>query len=142
MFRFSLKLNFMKGFKKFIFYWLPPIGWMMFIFSLSSQTRVSLTHQVVSDFIFFKSLHMLEYAVLYGLLFRALYQIDNKIMSLKNKFILPIIIGFIYSFTDELHQLFVPTRSGQLRDTGFDLLGILLMYTLIKRYLKQLKKYL
>ena len=85
---------------------------------------------------------MLEYAVLYGLLFRALYQIDNKIMSLKNKFILPIIIGFIYSFTDELHQLFVPTRSGQLRDTGYDLLGILLMYTLIKRYLKQLKKYL
>jgi len=132
----------MKGFKKFIFYWLPPIGWMIFIFSLSSQTKISLTHQIASDFIFFKSLHMLEYAILYGLLFRALYQIDNKKMSLKNKFILPIIIGFIYSFTDELHQLFVPTRSGQLRDTGFDLLGILLMYTLIKRYLKQLKKYL
>lgn len=125
----------MKGFKLIVFYWLPAIIWMMFIFFLSSQTKVSVTHQFISDFIIFKTLHVVEYSILYLLLFRAFYSIKNQKLSLKNKFILPIIIGFFYSITDELHQLRVPTRSGRLTDTGFDLIGIILMYTLIKKYL-------
>lgn len=132
----------MKEFKHFFFYWLPAIAWMTFIFFLSSQTKVSITHQFISDFIIFKTLHVLEYAVLYFLLFRGFYSLKNSELSLKIKFILPIIISFFYSITDELHQLFVPTRSGQLRDTGFDLLGIILMYTLIKKYIDRIKKYL
>ena len=132
----------MKGFRFFAFYWLPAIAWMIFIFFLSSHTKVSVTHYFISDFIIFKTLHIIEYAILYFLLFRAFYPINNKWLSLKYKFILPIIIGFFYSVTDELHQLFVPTRSGQLKDTGFDLLGIILMYTFIKKYFNDIKKYL
>jgi VanZ family protein len=41
------------------------------------------------------------------------------------------IIGFLYSLSDELHQS-IPTRSSQWRDTGIDLLGIVLMYTLLR----------
>jgi len=125
----------MKGFKSIIFNWLPPIIWMMFIFFLSSQTKVSVTHQFISDFIIFKTLHVIEYSILYLLLFRAFYSIKNQKLSFNSKLILPIIIGFFYSITDELHQLRVPTRSGRLVDTGFDLIGIILMYTLIKKYL-------
>lgn len=132
----------MKVFKFFLFYWLPVIVWMLFIFFLSSQTKISITHQFASDFAIFKTLHMIEYAILYFLLFRALYPIKNKNLSFKSKLIIPIIIGFFYSITDEFHQLFVATRSGQLRDTCFDLLGIILMYALIKKYLTALKKYL
>lgn len=132
----------MRQFKSFTVYWVPAIAWMMFIFFLSSQTKVSVAHKFIIDFIIFKSLHVIEYAVLYFLIFRALYQTNNNKLPLKYKFILPIVIGFFYSITDELHQLFVPTRSGQLKDTGFDLLGLILMYTLIKYNFHKIKKYL
>lgn len=132
----------MRGFKIIVGYWLPVIAWMGLIFFLSSQTKVSLTHKFIFDFIIFKTLHAVEYAILYFLLFRAFYSINKKKLSLKYAFIFPIIIGFFYSITDELHQLYVPTRSGQLKDTGFDLLGIILMYTFIKIRLNSLKKFL
>lgn len=132
----------MKRLSYFLKFWLPVILWMAFIFSLSSQSKISVTQTFIYDFMIFKTLHMIEYAFLYLLLFRAFYSIKNKKFSLALKFILPIIISFIYSISDEFHQLHVPTRSGQWRDTGIDLLGIILMYTFIKRYFDVLKKYL
>ena len=115
---------------------------MAFIFSLSSQSKISVTQTFAYDFMIFKTLHMIEYAFLYLLLFRAFYSIKNKNFPRALQFILPIIISFIYSISDEFHQLYVPSRSGQWRDTGIDLLGIVLMYTLVKRYFDVLKKYL
>lgn len=35
-------------------------------------------------------------------------------------------IALLYSFSDELHQLFVPGREGKISDVGFDLVGIFL----------------
>lgn len=35
------------------------------------------------------------------------------------------IIGTIYAITDEIHQLFVPGRSGEIRDVCIDSLGII-----------------
>ncbi len=132
----------MKQFVYFLKFWLPALLWMSFIFSLSSHPKVSISHVYAYDFIIFKTLHMIEYAILYFLLFRAFYSIKNKGFSFTLKLIVPIFISFIYSISDEFHQLFVPTRSGQWRDTGIDLLGIVLMYTLVKKYFYILKKYL
>jgi VanZ family protein len=132
----------MRRWAYFLNYWLPVLIWMGFIFSLSSQSKVSVTQTFVYDFMIFKTLHMIEYAILYFLLFRGFYSIKNKNFSLVLKFILPMIIGFLYSLSDELHQLYVPTRSGQWRDTGIDLLGIVLMYTFIKKYFRFFKRYL
>jgi len=132
----------MKRLNYFISNWLPVFLWMGFIFTLSAQSKISVTQTFVYDFMIFKTLHMIEYAFLYLLLFRAFYSIKNKNFPLSLKFILPILISFIYSISDEFHQLYVPTRSGQWRDTGIDLLGIILMYTLVKRYFRVLKKYL
>lgn len=38
----------------------------------------------------------------------------------------PVLICFIYACTDEIHQLFVPGRSGKLSDVGIDALGFCL----------------
>jgi len=116
--------------------------WMGFIFSLSSQSKISVTQTFVYDFMIFKTLHMIEYAFLYLLFFRAFNSIKNKNFPYVLKLVLPIIISFVYSISDEFHQLYVPTRSGQWKDTGIDLLGIILMYTFVKRYFRVLKKYL
>ena len=47
-----------------------------------------------------------------------------------------IILSIIYSFTDELHQLFIPGRAGQLQDILIDLIGIILGYISYTLYLK------
>lgn len=108
---------------------------MLFLFFLSSQSRISVTHKYIYDFLIFKSLHVIEYAILYFFLFRAFSR--NKI-----NFLIPMIIAIFYSMTDEFHQTFVPTRSGKLQDVAIDFLGVILMYTFIKKYLKVLKRVL
>lgn len=35
------------------------------------------------------------------------------------------IFGTVYAITDEIHQLFIPGRSGEIRDVCIDLLGVL-----------------
>ena len=53
--------------------------------------------------------------------FLCTYDIDNK-----KKLIFALWIGFIYAMSDEIHQTFVPGRSGQMTDVMLDSLGILL----------------
>lgn len=40
--------------------------------------------------------------------------------------LLPVLICLLYACTDEIHQLFVPGRSGKLSDVGVDALGFCL----------------
>ncbi|OGK23408.1 hypothetical protein A3A46_03100 [Candidatus Roizmanbacteria bacterium RIFCSPLOWO2_01_FULL_37_13] len=157
---------FMGKFSRFIRYWLPPIIWMALIFYLSSRLRVSATGKFLFDFLIFKALHVIEYAILYLLLFRAFYSIKNQQparnatpasnashsdagwhsvaggLTISKKFLYPIIISILYAVLDELHQTFVPTREGKLRDAIIDAAGIILMYIYIKNNLKIIKKFL
>ncbi|MDD3304294.1 MAG: VanZ family protein [Clostridia bacterium] len=53
-----------------------------------------------------------------------------------------ILIGCLYSITDEIHQLFIPGRSGEFRDVCIDTLGIILgvmAMHLVNRFLSKLK---
>lgn len=129
-------------FYRFIRYWLPPIAWMVFIFYLSSRHRVVITGTFTFDFFIFKSLHMIEYAALYFLLFRAFYSLSNKQFSLKTKLVIPIFLTIVYAASDEIHQTFTPSREGTLRDVLIDTGGILLMYWYIKNNIPLLKKFL
>lgn len=73
-------------------------------------------------FIVRKTAHFTEYAIL-GILFYFLYR---QILPQKNGlrlFILAILSSFLYACTDEIHQLFVPGRSGQFTDVLVDTLG-------------------
>jgi len=100
---------------------------MALIFFLSSGPTDSVVADPLPRFIFFKSLHILEYAILAFLLFYALK---------KNKDTL--IIAYIYAISDEVHQTFVIGRSGRFKDTIFDLVGIIIGLLIIKQ-LKKIK---
>jgi len=130
----------MKKLNMIAYYWLPPLLWMIIIFYFSSQPRTTISHQYFIDFAIYKVLHMLGYALLYLLLFRALYQFRNFGLSLQDTFLYSALIAVIYAISDEIHQRFVPTREGRLRDVMIDSLGILLMYIYIKNHLKFIKK--
>jgi len=72
-----------------------------------------------------KTAHFTEYFIL-GIL------VHNMIHNYNKKTYLSIIICIIYAICDEIHQLFVPGRSGQMLDVLIDVLGSLLgIYILI-----------
>ncbi len=95
------------------------------IFYFSTQQTAGIISETIPHFIFFKTLHILEYAALAILLFFAL---------LKNK--QTIIFAYLYALSDEIHQTFIPGRSGRLRDTIFDLFGIIIGIFILKQLRK------
>lgn len=115
---------------QFLFYWFPPIAWMILIFYFSSHPRFGITHKFIFDFFIFKTLHLIEYMILYLLLFRAFNKTTK--FSLKKKFISSFFLAFFYAASDEFHQTFVPTREGRIRDVIIDTIGIILAYFLLK----------
>lgn len=112
---------------------------MLIIFTLSSRQRLELNEDFTINFIMFKLLHMLEYAILYTLLFRAFLfgKKANKKDALKKAFIFAV----LYALSDEIHQTLVPTREGTLRDVIIDTAGITLMYFFIKKNFDRLYNY-
>ncbi|OGK45332.1 hypothetical protein A2957_02375 [Candidatus Roizmanbacteria bacterium RIFCSPLOWO2_01_FULL_38_11] len=88
------------------------------IFLLSSRQRITVSDEHVLNFLFFKTLHVIEYSILYILLLRAVNQTAK--INRKSKIALALVIGIMYSISDEVHQSFVPTRQGSLRDMLID----------------------
>ena len=125
---------------KLLRYWGPPLVWMILIFFLSSQESTQVSDIYTWNFIFFKSLHVLEYAALYFLLFRATLQENSK--DQKKARLIALLITFAYAASDELHQTFVPTREGRLRDVGIDTIGMSLMYIYTKYRFISIRRFL
>ena len=106
------------------------LGWMGLIFWLSSQSvLVEITSQAGEKF-FYKTAHMAAYAVLAWLWWRAI--------SPQRQISWPVLlaaVGFtvLYGISDEVHQLFVPGRHGQLADVLFDTAGALAAVLFIRR---------
>ena len=82
-----------------------------------------------------KAAHVAEYAMLgFSLM------LHLRLLSIKGQIKRPasyaFFIGALYAATDELHQIFVPGRSGEVKDVLLDssgvLLGILLMLWILK----------
>ncbi|MEI6533598.1 MAG: VanZ family protein [Candidatus Roizmanbacteria bacterium] len=130
----------MKQCMKFLYHWAPPIFLMGIIFFLSSHTRLTLSGQSQTDFLFFKMGHLIEYAILYFLIFRALFSLKPNQKFQTNLAIKALIIAVLYAFSDEFHQTFVPTREGAFRDVMIDSLGICIMLSYIKYNISVLKK--
>ena len=117
---------------------IPALLWMGFIFYLSSQDgntsghlsgglsevlysilqwlRIPLSEETF-HFILRKGAHFTAYLLL-GLLF-AFWQ-DAKTLK---EYLLCLFFSFLYALSDELHQRFVPGRSGELRDVLIDTTG-------------------
>ena len=73
-------------------------------------------------FIVRKTAHFTEYAIL-GILFYFFYRQTLPQKNGLQLFVLAILSSFLYACTDEIHQLFVPGRSGQFTDVLVDTLG-------------------
>lgn len=113
--------------------WLPAVFWMILIFYFSSRPSTNVSDVYTLNFVFFKTLHVIEYAILYFLLFCGFCFTRELKLSQKQIFIFPILFAILYAVSDEIHQSFVPTREGRLRDVFIDIAGILLMYSYMKR---------
>lgn len=111
--------------------WGPVLIWAGVIFSFSS---LKINHEAEFswlDFIIKKTAHVVEYAILYWLLFRAWTQKWQNIS--KNIWWKVLIMVVIYALSDEWHQTLVLGREGTLRDVGFDSLGALISMYQIKQ---------
>ncbi len=114
-----------------LFRYIPTLIWMGIIFFFSSQNTTGIEPTFTSRFIFFKSLHLLEYAALFLLNYYA-----------TKKTIPSVFLGYLYALTDELHQSFTPGRTPKLTDTFIDLVGLCLGYVLLRLLLHQNKSIL
>jgi VanZ family protein len=92
--------------------WLPVLIWAAVIFTLSSIPSLS-TGLGTWDTILRKGAHLTEYAVLGGLLYRAL---GREPLALG--------VGIAYAATDELHQYFVRGRHASPVDVAIDAVGV------------------
>ncbi|MDX6407823.1 MAG: hypothetical protein QOE13_894 [Gaiellaceae bacterium] len=92
--------------------WLPVVLWAAVIFAFSSIPSLS-TGLGGWDTILRKGAHLTEYAVLGGLLYRALGREP-----------LALAVGLAYAATDELHQHFVAGRHASPVDVAIDGVGI------------------
>ena len=83
-----------------------------------------------------KSAHVLEYASLGILLYFTLLSWDIKG---RKGLIVCFVMGVLYACTDEIHQLFVPDRAGQVTDVLLDSLGMWVGMTVSDRFRKRRK---
>lgn len=140
-------------------YKLLPILWALLIFFLSHQPAAvssgqsgvvvaqlqalapSVDGQVLT-FIVRKGAHIVAYFVLGILMYAALRDaaIDRWRIGRAQ---LAVLLCAAYALTDELHQTFVPGRSGELRDVLIDtcaaFVGVWLIRYFVKLYCKKVK---
>ena len=93
------------------------------------------------QFIVRKSAHFIGYMILGILASGLILQYEN----INKKYPLAFLICVIYAISDEIHQLFVPGRAGQVRDVLIDsagsFLGIILVMAFEKLLIKINKKH-
>ncbi len=113
---------------KFMKLWLPVFLWAGLIFGLSSIPQLS-TGLGLWDLLFRKVAHITEYFILALLLYRAFK--GSFHLSYLGLFLWSFSLTFLYAISDEIHQLFVFGRSGNLEDVMIDTLGIIGFYILL-----------
>ena len=78
---------------------------------------------------------MIEYAILFFLLWRALRQNYEFKKNKLNIYLLTFLFCLLYAASDEFHQSFVIGRTATIRDVGFDFLGMLFSWQAVKQRL-------
>ncbi|HLD28397.1 MAG TPA: VanZ family protein [Patescibacteria group bacterium] len=125
-----------------IFNWTLAIVWMALIFWSSSVSDFGLGggESGQGSDVYSSIAHVVLYAVLTGLLIRALMSSGYKLTV---AFFGGFIIAILYGISDEVHQSFVPGRESHISDWLFDLIGsylVLSAYTYKYRRNKKLRK--
>ena len=106
--------------------WLPVAVWSAVIFLFSSWETPPSPQDTLLNFILKKTAHLIEYAVLYYLAYRAINRevyetppLTWKFRKLPN-YIHPLIFTILYAISDEIHQSFVSGRHGRTTDVLID----------------------
>jgi len=114
----------------------PILRW---LFPGMSQAHVEDIHMAIR-----KAAHLTEYAILALLVWRALHQSKTGLPAWSwPKVLGTLLVVFLYASTDEFHQTFVPTRTGQFSDVVIDTVGGtigLLALWLFTHFLKRLRQ--
>lgn len=130
---FRKKIGEMKKYIK----WFLVFAWMILIFLFSSESGIDSTE--TSQF-FVEKVEPFFTHLIPGISFELITMIIRKMAHFFLYFVLGILVGsvtfankkwcilsllicLIYACTDEIHQVFVPGRSGQLKDVFIDLIG-------------------
>ena len=107
-------------------YWVPTVLWMGVIFFLSTLPESETPGRfILSD----KVCHAAEYFILAFLVFFALQRTTRARFS--TSFWITLAWGAVYGLSDEIHQLFVPTRQCDLRDLAADVGGVVLLFLIL-----------
>lgn len=101
-------------------YWLPALALMALIFLLSSQSGLRVSEDAAVDRPFRITGHLLAYAGLAGLLLFALCRGGRPRLGYA---LLAFGLALLYAAADELHQAFVPGRTGRAEDVLVDAAG-------------------
>lgn len=135
--------------KRTIIAYILPVIWMAVIFVLSSQGHdvssgqsmtvvQSVAHTtgvVLPEWVVRKGAHIVAYFILGALVYNAVYPHGLRRQTTATVSILVVVA---YAISDEIHQLYVPGRSGELRDVLIDsvagAVGVLLAQWLYYRY--------
>jgi VanZ family protein len=97
--------------------WGPPLVYMAVIFHLSSQSQPL---PALTEHVWDKLLHTIEYAGLGLLFFRAL---AGEGLAWWTAAAVTVVLVSVYGATDEWHQMFVPMRSSDVYDWLTDTLA-------------------
>ncbi len=122
--------------RRFLFLWGPVLVWCGVIFGFSSIPTLPRVELIWWDFVMKKTAHIVEYGILYFLIFRAMSRGVKRQASSVKHWLFPFIFAFLYAISDELHQSFVPGRTARMMDVGFDTVGMFLSLWGIKTKLK------
>lgn len=106
--------------------WLPALAWMAVIFLLSSQSGLRVSEDASIDRPIRTVAHMATFALLAGLILLALVGLGRPTLRTT---LLAVSLTVLYAASDELHQSFVPDRTGRAEDVVIDAVGALLGVT-------------
>ena len=136
-----LNQNKMNELWRFVWYCGPLILWMGAIFWISHQPKTHLAPAQPStlitssgweqtflitidwDTVVGKTAHMVVYAVLAFLIWR-----------INPNWRIILVLATCFAVSDEVHQLFIPGRTGRVLDVVFDVLGVICMLWRLRRY--------
>jgi VanZ family protein len=111
----------LRGIKRFLRYWLPPLAWMGLIFFLSAQSDLPHAPEPWFDTLLKKAGHAFAFGILAWLYLRVL---KGRFSSVANLRLVSAGLAMLYAASDEYHQTFVPGRKGRLFDVGVDAAGV------------------
>lgn len=92
----------------------------------ASQTEIMTTAtQIIRKVAHFTEYFLLSWAAFFH------FTVINERVAIKRKLLWTFLFSALYAVSDEIHQLFVPGRSGNIKDVVIDCMGALLTVVII-----------